>query len=792
MKKFVRYCMRHFRNAKLQWSVALASLILGWSCFIAIGMFLYGEMTYDQFHKKYNRIYRVVYDEKTAEIPGQRDLGTTGPTVGPALKDAFPEVEAFARFRYSPDWLVQYNNARFYERSVWYADSSVFSIFDFPLMEGNASTALTLAKSVVITHGIAKKYFGNDEAMGKTLIMDNEAYTVTGVLAEIPSNSHIRFDFLLPFHAFRVPYGYPVTLQDWGWIAFHNYILLKPHTDPKVMEGQLVKLVRQHFTPNGARKFRFELQPLKDIYFGDAKDENIAEGNKTYLLVLGLSALMIILSAAFNFANLFTAMSIIRAKELGIRKMLGAGRKSVAWNINTSAIVPVLCTLIISLSLLPLWTKLAPWSADSFHFSAREWMTGFGLLLAIACIIGFAAGLYPSLLLAGYNFQNLLKGAFKVGKKGLYLRRSMLTGQFAISIFLCCSVAIISKQMAYLRKVDTGYAKDELLLIHMPGEELARKFEFLRNKFSQNPDVADVSIAGGRFDGSNGSVPIFTETTSPLGEPMSIFSVAMDFFKTAGIPVLRGKEFTNEEAYDTLSGVILNESAVNALGWKPETAIGKRIRIGDILLHGEVMGVVKNFNFVSLHNSIAPLVMYYPRSRIEDIYVRVKGRDLSRIVSSLSRDWKLVVPSLPFDFTFMNDNLARQYHTDQVFEKMFRFFSVIAILIACLGFYGLLNQDIIYRLKEIAVRKVLGADSPGISFLLLRQYLFLFAIANAIAWPLSYYYMNEWLREFPYRQSIQWFIFPLAGFAFLVLSVLSVIWKVSGAAKTNPVKSLRS
>ncbi len=792
MFRNLQYTIRRFKTAKMQTIVATGGLLLGWSCFISICVFLYHENSYDEFHQKYRQIYRINYNEQIADIPGHRHLGTVGPTVGPAMKIAFPEVDNFVRFRYSSDWIVRYRSARFYENSVWYSDSSVFNVFDFPLTEGNASTALSLPNDVVITKETAKKYFGDEEAMGKILTMNNEEYKVTGVLADIPPNSHLRFDFLLPFQSFKVPYGYPTNLRDWGWISFYNYVLLKPGTNVKAMEGKLNLLAKQHFSSRATRRFRFELQPINKIYFGDAKDENIPGGNKTYMLILSLSALMILMTAGFNFTNLFSAMSMVRAKELGIRKMLGAARKNLAWNINRTAIFIVLLTLFLSVLILPIWTKSVPWTVTLNYFGPAAALIGFLILISLGILIGFLAALYPSHFLSGYDFQQLLQGSFKVSRKGIFLRKSMLVGQFIISISLLCNVLIISEQMNYLKKMNIGIAKDELMLIHIPGSEVEKNFEALRIRLSKNPDITGVSLGGGRLNGSNGDVPIYTQNSYPVGEPMNIMSVSFDFFKTAGIPVIRGKEFTRENAYDTLRGVILNESAARRLGFTPESAIGKQITIGDILLHGEVMGVVKDFNYSSLHDLVSPLVLYYPKSHIEDIFLRFRGVDPAKMVSSVAHDWNTLLPSLPFDYQFMNDNLASLYKSDEVFEKMFRFFSVMAILIACLGFIGLLSQDIIYRVKEIAIRKVLGAKVSGISVLLLNKYLWLLAMANLVAWPVSYYFMHQWLNEFPYRETIRWFFFPLSGLVFLILAVLSVVFLTQKAATANPASSLRA
>jgi putative ABC transport system permease protein len=792
MFRNLQYIIRQFKTAKIQVFVATCGLLLGWSCFISICLFLYHETSFDEFHQKYKQIYRINYNEQIAEIPGHRHMGTVGPTVGPAMKNDFPEVENFVRFRYSPDWIVRFQSFRFYENAVWYADSSVFSVFDFPLLKGNASTALSLPNNVVITKEMAKKYFGNEEAMGKILTMNNEEYKVTGVFSDIPTNSHLHFDFLLPFQSFKVPYGYPTNLQDWGWISFYNYVLLKPGAHVNALQEKLNLLAKHHFSSRATSRFRFELQPLNEIYFGDAKDENIPGGNIIYMLILSLSALMILLTAAFNFTNLFSAMSMIRAKEIGIRKMLGAARKSLAWNINRTAILIVLSTLVLSILILPLWSKSVPWTVSFAHIRLSAAFTGFLILIGTGIVIGLFAGLYPSLFLSGYDFQQLLQGSFKVSRKGVILRKSMLTGQFIISISLLCSVLIISGQMNYLKKMDIGFARDELMLIHIPGTEVAKNFDALRVRLSKNPVVTSVSLGGGRLNGSNGDVPIYTQKSFPIGEPMNIMSVSFDFFKTAGIPVILGKEFTREHDYDTLRGVILNESAARRLGFTPGSAIGMQITIGDILLHGEVMGVVKDFNYSSLHDPVTPLVLYYPKSHIEDIFLRFHGVDHTRIVASIARDWNAMMPSLPFDYQFMNDNLSGLYKSDEVFEKMFRFFSVMAILIACLGFIGLLSQDIIYRMKEIAIRKLLGAQIPGISVLLLKKYLWLLAMANLVAWPVSYYCMHQWLNEFPYRETIRWFLFPLSGFVFLILAVLSVVFLTRKAATANPVSSLRA
>jgi len=788
---FFRSTLRHFGKNKSQLSIAVAGLLLGWSCFISIGFYLNKEFTYDQFHKKSNRIYRVTHNETAGEIPGNRHLATVGPPMGPALKETYPQVEDYVRFRYSPDWIVRHEDKQHYENSVWYVDPSIFNVFSFTLAEGNPDNALALPNNVVITQQMALKYFGSENALGKTLSMNDSEWKVTGVLDPIPANSHLSFDFLLPFQSFRVPYGYPVTLESWGWISFHTYVLLKPDQDAIALQGQFPELIKQHWEEDRAKKFRLELQPLKEIYLGDVKHEQIDSGNATYLWVLGLAALMIMLVASFNFATIFTAIGISRAKEVGVRKILGAPRKHLTWNLQFEAILLVVGSLLVALIALPAWSGIFPW-ASSIVLSVNEiLLMGSGLLL-VALGVGIFSGFYPARLLVHHDFQKLLKGSFKVGKTGIVLRKGMLSAQFIVSISLLSCLLIITSQMDFLKQKDLGYVKDELLLLHVPGEELASNFDALKNELLQSPYVEAVSVGGGRMDGDNGNVPIYTETTAETGEPMAIDAVKFNFFETIGIKLIAGREFSLDQPSDTTSGVLINASASKALGWTPDQALGKKIRVGEIITDGVVIGVLPDFIFGSLHHAIKPLVISYPHTHLQDVYIRFSGNDLSKIVSSVEANWKKVMPHLPLDYVFMNQHLESLYQKDRDFSQMFNVFAVLAICITCLGLYGLISQDVLYRVKEIGIRKVLGADTLGITGLLLRQFIILIVLANVVAWPLSYYFMNRWLNEFSYHTSISLFIFPMAAMVVLLLSMITVSYLSIKAAMTNPVKSLRT
>lgn len=783
---------RRFTKNPTQFSIAIAGLVLAWICSISIGSFLLTEFQYDQFHSKSDRIFRVTHNEKAGEIPGTRHLATVGPPMGPGLKEEFSQVEEFVRFRHSADWIVRNGSHQHYEDNVWYTDSSFFTVFDFELLAGDRATALSLPNNVVITEDIAVKYFGGVDVVGKSLQMNNTEWQITAVLKTLPSNSHIKFDFLLPFQSFHVPFGYPVTLESWGWISFHTYILLKDGEDVKALEAALPTLVRKHWPEDRAKKFRLELQPLTDIYLGEVSNENIASGNPVNLFVLGISAVMVLFIAAFNFANIFMVIGLSRAKEIGVRKLLGARKTVLGWRLHREAIFIVFLSLAGALLIIPALQSLLPWQIDISGLSATHLAISAGVVVVAAISIALLAGIYPSGFMVRMELQHLLKGTFKTGRTGRQIRSLVLLMQFVVSIALVCCVMIILRQMKYIEGRDLGYEKKELLLLHVPGEDLSRNYSALQNNLLQHGEISGVSIGGGRMDGDTGNVPIYTESTEETGQPMAIDAVSFDFFRTIGINPVAGREFTRLSQADTLRGVIINESAAKEFGWPPALAIGKKIRVGDIVLDGEVIGVVPDFNFGSLRDRIAPLVLSYPRTRLRDVYVRFTSTSREQVVSVVTKTWSEIFPQLPIDYSFMDDHLSTMYRTEQRFSQMFSWFAIVAIVIACLGLYGTISQDILYRTKEIGIRKVLGESGLGVARLLLREFIVLVAVANIIAWPIAYLLMDQWLAGFVYRINLPWFTFPLAGAVVLLLSILSVSSLSVRAAAINPVQSLRN
>jgi putative ABC transport system permease protein len=769
-------------------------LVLGFACILIIGMYIHHELSYDRYHKNADRIYRVTHNEKAGEISGIRHLATVGPPLALALKQTFSQVEDAVRFRYSPDRIMRVANTQHYETRVFYVDPSIFNVFSFPLLKGDVSSALSLPTNVVISTEMATKYFGDADPIGKTIIMDNTtALNVSGVLASLPSSTHLKFDFLIPFEAFEVPFGYPVNLNSWGWISFHTYVLLKPDVQAAAVEDQLVELVKTHWPEDVAKKFKLQLQPLKEIYLGDVTHEDVAAGNAVYITVLTIAGCLILLLGGFNFANLYTVISLTRAKEIGIRNVLGGRKQFFGRYLVTEAITIALFAALLGIGILPLAIKYL----NNIGFQLVMSNATLGKLSLIACgiaiLTGILAALYPISLLSSVHSQQLLKGVFRTSRTGILVRRSLVLVQFCITIALISSVLIIHAQMKYLGKKDLGYAKDELMLLRMPGDQLMQRFPTLKSQLLQNPHVVSVSLGGGRMDGDNGNVPIFVEGDLDEGIPMAIDAATFDFFRTIGTALVAGREISEQHPADTLRGVLINESAAMAFGWTPEEALGKSIRVGDIVLDGEIIGVVPDFNFGLLRSAIQPLVMYFPRTRLQNIYVRYKAATpLTTLVASIQNDWNIIAPEFPFDYTFLGEYLNSLYASEKFFFLLFQVFAAIAICISCLGLFALVSQDVLFRVKEIGIRKTLGASVMNILSLILQPFVLLIFLAGLIASPLSLLGMTNWLREFSYHVSIQWLHFVSALLVTILVALTTVGYKALRAGLRNPSESLRS
>ena len=789
---YFKVAVRNLLHDKMNSFISIFGLMLAYTCSVLIYQVVRHELSYDSFHENSDHIYRVILESKRGE---SSDLyPTVGPPLGPGIKAFYPGIKDAVRFRYTPSRIISTEDGekRFYEEKVFYVDPSIFNVFTYPLRSGNARDALAENSNIVITGKMADKYFPGKDPLGKLLIVDGEIpYKVSGVLEAIPSTSHFEFDFLLPFDAFKVPFGYPVTLDDFGWTSFHTYVLLDENANPEALEAEFPAFARTHFDEEQAKRLKYSLQPLSEIYFSEIEHEDTRSGNKSYLVILSSIGILLLILAAFNFTNIWVAKSMSRAKETGLRKTLGSSKYSLVNRYLSEplliSILAISCSFLISPFLLSQLNYYFELNVEGHAF--RHWIDSLILFIPASILIGIISGIYPAMIMSSYKPVTMLQGTFSRTRGGAQLRNILVIFQYVITSFLIVVGLVISSQVHFLQTKNLGFNKEEILLVRMPGEELTERYKVLKNTLLQNSRVLDVSVGGGRLDGENGNVPILAEGFED-GQNLPIDAVREDFYKVIGVEVIAGREFEHHVESDSADGIILNREATRYFNWSPDEAIGKKMRIGNIM-EGKVIGVVENFHHASLHNPISPLVIYYPRGHLEDIYIRVTPGDAKGLIAGLQQDWLSINPNTPFDFIFLNDHLQNLYRNDIQFSILVKIFSAITILLSILGLYGLISLVSSQRIKEISIRKVFGAPYSSLVMILIRSYLLIIIIANILAGPVAYKGMELWLQEFAYHTEIRASYFLVALLVTLLFSFLILVFQSRKVAVSNPVDTLK-
>lgn len=794
IKNYLKVALRNLVQNKGNSFINIFGLAIGLASSILIFLFVRHELSYDRFHEKADRVFRVTYEE--VGTTAQRHLPTVSPPVGPTLVDDYPEVASYVRLRDPHQAIFSRGDLSFYESDFFYADSAFFEVFTFPLAQGNPETALVAANSVVLTAETAQKYFGDEDPIGQVLTMNREEdLVVTGILEPLPASSQLQFDFLVSFSTFRVPFGYPVTLGSWEWVSFHTYVLLDEGANAQALEAKLPDFMRTYFNPQRADNARLRLQPLRDIYLGDLKHPSIAAGNVAYVYGLSGIAILILLLACFNFMNLATAHSIKRGKEVSLRKVLGARRSNLVRQFLGESILLTLLSLILALLLVEGFTEVLPLLVGwELALMPGDYLIIAPIFLAVAGIVGLLAGSYPALVLSAFQPVKVLKGTVAPARSGRGFRGALVVLQFTIAVTLITASLIVARQMDFIREKELGFDEEHVLALHMLGDELLHRYPIIRDHLLQNPNVISVTKGGDMFDGDQGSVPIRVEGQAEEdARPMNIYGLHYDFVETLGLDVLQGRGPSDAFPSDSADAIMLNQAAADLLaatvpGW--EDPIGKQLEVGSIS-EGQVIGVVKDFHFASLHTEIAPLVLYFPRTAVNTVFLRVAPGTATDLLASLEHDWQQVAPDLPFDYTFLDAHIQNLYEADQKFSRLVSVFSLLTILVACLGLYGLVAFVTQLRTKEVGIRKVLGASVPAVVAMLSKPFMWYVVVANVAAWPLAYFGMQAWLEGFAYRVELGLGVFLLAGFLVLSISLLTVSFQSVKAALADPVRSLR-
>ncbi|GJM33050.1 MAG: ABC transporter permease [Saprospiraceae bacterium] len=788
---YIKVSLRGFLKDRVIAGINIMSLAVGLAGVMAIYFYVQQELGIDAGHQQADRIYRVTFDETIRNADG-RHLATTGPPMAPALEQDFPEVEKAVRLRYTDDVVLSFEDQQYYEKGLVYADDGFFDLFSFPLQKGDPQTVLASPNSIVLTPQMAQKYFGNTDPIGKSLLLDEEtALNVTGVLAEQPSRTHLKFDGLISFSTFKVPFGYPVTLDSWGWISFHTYIMLDEANNASALTAKLPDFITKYQSAERAERFALRLQPIQDIYFHSGSlmnNDKCREGNIIYIYGLSIIALLLMVVAGFNYMNIATARSIRRGREIGVRKVLGAGKSTILKQMLAESTVVALLSLFLGLMLFEIFKQQLSIILNlEVVPSVKDYLYVLPLFIGIAVLVGLLAGLYPSLILSRFRTVDAMKGQLKTGMAGISLRKFLIVTQFVVTAGLIAGALMVHQQMDYVGQKSMGFDQEQIISLQMQTPDFLERYPRARQILLQNPNVSSVS-AGDILDGDYGSVPIVPDAVLPENAPaMHILGGYFDYFSTLGVEVIAGRDFSMAHTSDT-SGIILNESAVQFFGW--EDPIGKRIQVGEIKT-GEVIGVVKDFHFKSLHDPIQPLVAFIPETHMEYLVLRIKTEDVAATIASLQADWQQIAPDLPFDFAFLDDQINLRYQADESFSRLIGFFSIIAILLACLGLYGLIATIIEYRVREIGIRKVLGATIGQITTLLSREFLLLLLLANLIAIPLAIWGIQQWLHNFTYHIAIPWSVFLVSGGLTILLALVAISHQTLRAALANPVEALR-
>ncbi|GAB3643384.1 ABC transporter permease [Spirosoma arcticum] len=783
LRNYATITFRNLKRNKVFTLINLFGLAVGMSASILLLLWVQDELSFDSFHTNASQIHRVVAQWNMSNET--KRYATTPAPLAASLQRDIAGIDKAARFSSMGRTLLAYRNSAFDEKKGALADPSFLQMFTFPLTKGDVRTALSNPNSIILSESLAAKYFGTENPVGKIIrVNSKDDVTVTGILRDVPANSHLSFDFLMPF-VYLKERGVDLD-NNWNDYNYITYVTLNPGASVTAVGQQLGQFLKRRDPENEGTLL---LQALPTIYLDSTVQGNgEAHGNVQYVYIFSIVAAFILLLACINYTNLATARSAKRAKEVGLRKVAGAYREQLIGQFLSESFLLVGMALLIALAivalLLPLYNDLTGKQLTISLLTGRTLLT----LLLVTLATGLLAGSYPALMLSSLQPVKVLKGVFKAGSAGIALRKGLVVVQFTLSILMIASTLIVSRQLHYIRSKNVGYNKENILSFSMRGA-VGAQYEAFRDELARQPGVASVTSASNDLNdvGSSSSGGEWEGKAPNVNIILNQISVDRNFTQMFAIPMVAGRGFSQAMKTDS-NAFILNEEAVRQMGL--QNPVGKRLTLHDVT--GPIIGVAKNFHFRSLHETIAPMVLFVSPNWRNRVYVKVSAGAAESVVASTKKVWKSVNPDYPFEYQFLDESFDRLYRAEQRTAQLFNYFSFVAILIACLGLFGLAAYTAEQRTKEIGVRKVLGASVASIVALLSGEYLKLVLIALLIATPIGWYAMNQWLTDFAYRINIEWWVFPLAGVLAILVALLTVGAQSIKAALINPIKSLQA
>ncbi|ANH81459.1 macrolide transporter [Niabella ginsenosidivorans] len=800
IKNYLKIAFRNLKKYKLYTAINVLGLSVGIASCLLIGMYVWTECSYDVFNSKADRIVRVTMDYSTGGSGWKGAL--TGTKVGPQFKRTFPQVEDYVRLMKSAASIAAGATA-FDEKKILYADKSFFRIFSFPLLTGNPETVLNGPQKIVLSRTMAKRYFGNENPVGKRLRFnggENE-YEVTGIAGDAPLNSQIQYDCIVSFSSLAAS-----KTEYWNTANYVTYLLMKDADQFNSLSAGITAYMKKvnrdemAIVPGSTDYWTYHLEPLKRVHLYSTVDAGLEpRGNITYVYILGGIALLILLIACVNYTNLATAQSSSRSIEIGVRKVLGAEKKQLIGQfIGESflmAFISLLLALGICMLLLPVFNAI---TGKDYAVSGFFHLPVLLAALLLTVIIALVSAIYPAILLTRSRLTSILKNGATVAQSGGGLRKALIIVQFVVAVFLIAVTMIISSQVKYIQHTDLGYDREQVVVLPVD-YKMSAVYEQLKDAFRTNPDV--VSVTGAYEAPASigwGDAITADDGSGPKELSVSATPVDLDYLKTMGIQLAAGRDFqrsdfalqdTSNEYKNYQSTYILNEKAVRDLGWTPQDAIGRKITRGE---PGTVVGVVKDFHFESLHDRIGPLVIFLDTTMVRELFVKIRSKNMAGTITALSTIWKSRVPYRSFDYRFLDDDFNDLYVTEQRTATLFTTFAGIAIVLSCLGLFALAAFVTVQRTKEIGIRKVLGANEGNILLLITRRFLLLVIVAILIATPLAWLVGNSWLAGFAYRTQLHAWLFVVAGLVALLVAFCAVSYHALRAALANPVEALRT
>jgi putative ABC transport system permease protein len=794
---FLKTGLRNFTHHKGFSFINVLGLALGFTACLLIGFFVRDEKQYDAFIPSAKNIFRVY---QQSESDAATIIGVSPPAFSTSLKQNYPEVDMALRvMSFSSKELFEVSGKKIYETGGFIADSNFFELFPLPLLYGSHRKVLDDPGSIVLSEAMSRQFFGNEDPVGKTISFDKSVFTVKAVLKD-KVNFHLPINFLINMSAAGLK---GEVMQNWQWYPFQTYVKLKPGSDPEALQSKFQAYAKPYLKGEGGTNLPY-LQPLRQIhlYSSNFKYDLSERGNISYVNALMIIAFFILLIAGFNFVNLATAKSMQRAKEVGVRKAIGASKNQLVVQFIGETII--LSFISMSLALTLTYLLLPELNRFTQKQMVFDLFTNPVLLLAMAVttlLVGILAGFYPALVLSAFRPVKVLKGTVVTDAlpgKTPWLRHGLVVIQFSLSLLLIISSLVVIQQVRYMYGKDLGFKKDQVILLEMRGEKLMKNYESFKNELTHQSGVLAASVGYG-FPGD-----IFGDGMMTVKENHEIkptratqLMVDADYIQTLELRLIAGRDFS-KNIPDDVSAYVINETAVVELGLgTPQQAIGKTLswptwRKADSLKTGPVIGVVRDFHYKSLHERVEPAVLHIYPAAYSRIAVKLKAGSIENSIAQIKTVWNRFSPDYPMEYTFLDESFGKMYQAEDKLKTLLSLFTGVTIFVACLGLFGLAAFAAERRKKEIGIRKVLGATVRGVVIMLSKDFILLVLISLILASPVAWYFMNQWLENFSYRIHIGWWIFALAGMVAVLLAFITVSLQAVKAGRTNPVKNLRA